>query len=336
MTFRRRMFLGLALTFLCLTGAAPATADCVKLRGPARALFDRYSLCHHLRHEFTHKRPNLGRALRKSTRRPHRESARTVDRRPVRPVKRPPRRIKKKRPPQPTRTITPPPPQAIPPEPSDGLPQGVLPSIVAAMLLLMGFAFHQSLIRRPTPIPQLTPRPEPVLEATERLASPTGLGVVGPGANGFVRAVLVELVTRGTKVVITRNELNRLFEGDLEESLCQALAPLHVCELLEEAIEHLELDLLMAEAEQANPDLSPTRGRAVPTYWISTPGQDDDVVLPLVRRGNLVGLMFGAWPHGTTCTIDSTGTITQGETALSLPSLSPAEALTRLRACTDW
>ncbi|KAB2342459.1 hypothetical protein [Actinomadura rudentiformis] len=347
MTFRRRMLLGLALTFFCLTGAPAAAADCVHLRGPARELLDRSALCRNLRQELTGRKPDLGRAIRKSVRGARRPALRQ---RPERAAKRPPirhRPTKATRPPrQPTRTITAAPsliPQTTAPA-EDGLPQGTFPSIVAVVLLGLGFAFHQMLTR---PVPALAPaapvQPEPpatVLGTAERLAQPTGLGVIGPGANGFVRAVLVELVTRGAKVVITRNELNRLFEGDFEESLRQALAPrLHVCELLEEAIEHLELDQLMAEAEQANPDLSPTRGHGLPTYWISTPGQDDDVVLPLARRANLIGLMFGEWPHGTTCTIDSNGTITQvgaRETELSLPALGPAEALTRLRAYSEW
>lgn len=45
------------------------------------------------------------------------------------------------------------------------------------------------------------------------LAAPAGVGVVGPGANAHMRALLVELLTGGTRVVIGRNELNRLFEG---------------------------------------------------------------------------------------------------------------------------
>ncbi|MFI0450440.1 hypothetical protein [Actinomadura sp. 6N118] len=357
MTFRRRMLLGLALTLFCLAGAPAAAADCVHLRGPARELLDRSALCRNLRQEFTGRNPNLGRALRKSVRGARRPALRQRPGRPAErlPIKHRPR--KSTRPPKrPTTTIpaapslTPhvaaPAQGGLPQEglPQGGLPQGTLPSIVAVVLLGLGFAFHQMLTR---PVPALAlaapSQPEPpatALGTAERLAQPTGLGVIGPGANGFVRAVLVELVTRGAKVVITRNELNRLFEGDFEESLRQALAPrLHVCELLEEAIEHLELDQLMAEAEQANPDLSPTRGHGLPTYWISTPGQDDDVVLPLARRGNLVGLMFGEWPHGTTCTIDSTGTITQvgaRETDVSLQTLGPAEALARLRTCTDW
>ncbi|MFG1999274.1 hypothetical protein ACGFNU_09025 [Spirillospora sp. NPDC048911] len=368
MTVRRRMLVVLALTFFCLAGAPAAGADCVDLRGAAGALIDRSALCRNLRHELTEKHPDLGRALRRSVRggrhaAPRRKISRPVRRltaatrhRPKRPERasKPPQRVPKAAKAT-RRAVTPAPAAAIatpraavPAEASESLPSAAFPSIVAVALLLLAFAFHQRLTR-PVPVPALRvspvhPEPAPpptALSTAERLARPAGLGVTGPGANGFVRAVLVELLTRGAKVVISRNELNRLFEGGFDEPLREALAPcLHVCELLEEAIEHLELDQLMAEAEQANPDLSPTGGRGRATYWISTPGRDDDVVLPLVRRGNLVGLMFGEWPHGTTCTVDSTGTITRigtGEAPpLSPPGLGVAEALARLRTCTGW
>ncbi|MGI5168008.1 hypothetical protein ACQEU3_27040 [Spirillospora sp. CA-253888] len=253
------------------------------------------------------------------------------------------------------------------PAPADG---EVPPSTLAAMgvigLLLGAFAVHR---RRPLPAPAApggrrwpaarrlrtapTPLPLPLVHAeavggsggtggagalatAAVLAAPSGLGLVGPGADAFMRAVLVELLTGDTgpvRVVVSRGELLRMFEGGLDEALLQALAPrLHVCELLEDAIEHLELEMLMADAERANPDLSPTGGRDLPTaYWIATPGQDDDVVLPLVRRGGthrLVGLMFGVWPHGRTVALEAGGTFPDGSAAASL---TVEEALALLR-----
>jgi hypothetical protein len=144
------------------------------------------------------------------------------------------------------------------------------------------------------------------------LAHPSGLGVIGPEANGYMRALLVELLCdpEPVHVVTTWNEINRLFDGDFDRSLQEALAPqLHVTDLLEDAIEYLELEVFMRHAERANLDVLHQAPQHRPwTYWIATPGQDDDVVLPLVRREHpLLGVMFGEWRHGRTCAIDADG-----------------------------
>ena len=354
-----------AALILLLCTPSTATADCVKLQGAAASLINGGELCRNLRHEIIAKHPDLGRAVRKSVRGAAPRKARAAHRAPA---KAETRRTKAKHRPvqhRPASRTAPPAPAAAPapaagPGPGPGKTvvttpaakaspaaapaeedpaQGIWPTVIAVVLLLLAFALHQKMTR-PLPVlprPTRSPvRPRP-LRSAEDLARPSGLGVVGPGANGFMRAMLVDLLSRDAKVVLSRNELNRMFEGAFDEGLIQSLAPrLHVCDLLEEAVEHLELDMLMAEAEQANPDLSPTRGRDVPTYWISTPGQDDDVVVPLVTRGanRPVGLVFGEWRHGRTCTVDSSGavTCTDGETTLAAAALSPDEALTRLRS----
>jgi hypothetical protein len=151
-----------------------------------------------------------------------------------------------------------------------------------------------------------------------------------------VRALLVEVLTSdSSRVVISRNELHRLFEGDFDEGLQCALAPqLHVSELLEDAIEHLELHQLIGEAAQANPDIGPDcDGEQPTTYWIATPGHDDDVVLPLLRRAPwLVGVMFGEWRHGPTCAIDAVGTITNVDGSGSLAPIGRTTTLASARA----
>ncbi|MGK5550178.1 hypothetical protein ACSNOI_01070 [Actinomadura kijaniata] len=233
-----------------------------------------------------------------------------------------------------------------------GPPQNVLVAVVSGALLLAAFVARRraagplvvpvsGTVRRPSR--RLRPEaPAPAASAVAtavRLARPAGMGLVGPGADGFARAVLVDLLAGDgpgrANVVTTRAELDRLFDGGVDEALAQALAPrLRVCDLLEESIEHLELEMLMAEAERAHPDLSPTGGRGLPTtFWICTPGQDDDVVLPLVRRGpehGLVGLLFGPWPHGRACAVDADGTVPEAGVRVAAPT--PAEALARLRA----
>ncbi|MFC5186191.1 hypothetical protein [Actinomadura harenae] len=193
------------------------------------------------------------------------------------------------------------------------------------------------------PVPFGPERPEAACTAVQvaaELARPSGVGLVGDGVDGFVRAVVTELVTRDgprARVVLSRTELDRLYGGAFDEPLRSALEPeLRVCELLEDAIEHLELEILVSDAEQANPDLSPTRGRGMPTiYWIATPGHDDDVVLPLVRRGPAhrpVGVMFGVWTHGRTCSVDADGTLTAPSGPRRVPLLTMDESLAALRA----
>lgn len=248
----------------------------------------------------------------------------------------------------------------------------VLPAwATAGAVTLMVWLLREIARRRDVrPPPDLVPAPrtegtkagtgsEPYAPASivASLAVPTGVGVVGPGANAYMRALLVELLTGGIcRVVISRNELQRLFEGDFDQLLQQAFARhLYVSELLEDAIEHLELQLLMGEAAQANPDLVPPCGHEQPvTYWIATPGHDDDVVFPLLRRApRLLGIMFGEWRHGPTCVLDATGTIIGvygagdasstsgarlhglkggGAVRLVTPTLTPSQALARLRA----
>jgi hypothetical protein len=225
----------------------------------------------------------------------------------------------------------------------------------AGALALMVWLLREITRRRDTrPLPGRAPTPciegtgagaEPysVSSLLASLAVPAGVGIVGPGANASMRALLVELLIIGTcGVVISRNELNRLFEGDFDQALQRAFAPqLHVSELLEDAIEHLELQQLLGEAAQANPDVAPACDHEQPvTYWIATPGHDDDVVLPLLRRTpRLLGVMFGEWRHGPTCVIDTTGSLLRVHGSGDAPAtghitatLTPAQALARLRS----
>jgi hypothetical protein len=154
-----------------------------------------------------------------------------------------------------------------------------------------------------------------------------------------MRALLVDRLTCETdplRVMLTRNELARLFDGAFDGALARALSSrLHISELLEDIVQILELEVLVTDGEDANPDLGAATTN-VPTYWIATPGNDDDVVVPLLGGGWLVGVMFGEWRHGPTCVIDVSGTITSVRgTELecdAVPTLSAAEALDTLRS----
>jgi hypothetical protein len=209
-----------------------------------------------------------------------------------------------------------------------GMP-GLLMVLVPARRLYLpttpgipGFAAHPA---QPVPRPGSGPGPCSALSFEEGLSSTTGVGVVGPGAEGFMRAAFVELLTRAErKVILSRTELNRLFEGSLSADLLDALSPrLHVCDLPEDVITYLELR---------------RPGEADRTYWIAAPGADDDAVLPLLRREadhRLRALLFGEWRHGPTTAINADGTV-PGHLGL-VPTLTPAEAAERLHlyALTD-
>ncbi|WP_433332928.1 hypothetical protein [Spirillospora sp. CA-294931] len=173
------------------------------------------------------------------------------------------------------------------------------------------------------------------------------MGITGPGSNSFARAALADALTQDgghCRVVISRNELGRLFEGDFEAELVEALSPhLQVFELLEDVIQHIEdewrLEALMGEAEKANPDVRPhgaSSNGTRTTLWIAAPGPDHDVVQPLIEDGSrhgLVGLMLGTWPHGPTYTTNTDGeTVGLYGTEFIVHALTVPAALATLRA----
>jgi hypothetical protein len=243
----------------------------------------------------------------------------------------------------------------------NALPTPTGSSITLVLVLLLMVA-AQRLLRRPalsaalqhltrSPVtsapapPDSPPKSRTVRRAAAvaaELTRPSGLGVIGPGANGYVRALLVELLTGPdpVNVVITWNELNRLFDGEFDHSLLAALSPrLRVTDLLEDAVEYLELEVFIGDAERANPDILTRASTHRPwMYWIATPGQDDDVVLPLIRREpRLLGVMFGEWRHGRTCTIGADGVLAETgsgtpDDGLLVATLTRGEALSRLHA----
>jgi len=176
------------------------------------------------------------------------------------------------------------------------------------------------------------------------LGHPLGAGITGPGAHDFLRAVLVELLTADSariQVIITRKELELLFEGAFDAALQQAFSPnLHVFDLLEDAITHLQLEITLADAERANPDITCGVPRTdVFTYWFATPGADADVVHPVMQRAEehrIAGLMLGPWPHGRICVLETADRIARVRTASgtyrAVETAAPAEAVATLRS----
>ncbi|TDC87633.1 hypothetical protein [Actinomadura sp. 7K507] len=140
---------------------------------------------------------------------------------------------------------------------------------------------------------------------------PEGAGLIGPGADGLLRATFTEALTHATsatQVITTKPDLDRLFVGAFDEPLIDSFGPhLHAAETLEDAIEHIELQDRISTTINTNDD-PPVES---PSFtWFATPGLDADVVHETLQRwhgANLIAIMSGAWPYGPTHFIDTDG-----------------------------
>ncbi|RAY15017.1 hypothetical protein DPM19_09710 [Actinomadura craniellae] len=165
--------------------------------------------------------------------------------------------------------------------------------------------------------------------STHRLADdyghPHGAGAIGPGADGLLRAVLVEALTTApgpVEVLITHHDLEHLF-GEMTDRvpLERFHNSLRVTDTLENAVEHVE--------ERANG----TERQKTPILWMATPGADADVVhqtLESCPAALLTALFKGPWPYGPTHVIEENGPRPRPHQPVSL--LSPRQAVARLHA----
>ena len=209
-----------------------------------------------------------------------------------------------------------------------GVPLWREPAFGAVLLLMLVlFGLHRLLARgmtdlfdgghaaRPSAVSGGGPRSAlSVLRAAERPAGFTGQGegFTGLGAEGFLRAVLVEVVTRGGgRAVLSRPEFHRLLGGLLEPRLLALLAfRLTVHEDAAEAARQLELCLSESE-EGSEEDL----------YWFLV---SDRVPGPPLEHERLHILLLGPWRH--TREVSSEG-LMEGE---AVPTLTVSEAVERL------
>ncbi|MFB4298496.1 hypothetical protein [Actinomadura sp. NTSP31] len=136
-------------------------------------------------------------------------------------------------------------------------------------------------------------QPRPLAQA---FSHPEGAGVIGPGAQHLLRAVLVDALVEGTErvnVVIAQPDLEQLL-GDTSSVPPELLAStLHMSDTLEDTIEHLENTHRRTGANEFNEQ--PT------TLWLASPGPDADVVhqtLKSLPTANLIALFHGPWPYG--------------------------------------
>lgn len=162
---------------------------------------------------------------------------------------------------------------------------------------------------------------------------PQGAGVIGPGADGLLRAALVEALTSGhghIRVITTQADLDRLLRSTrgrraaLPPGLC-----LHVVETLEDAIEHLEAE------SGPQPHDAPPSTNAPHAIWIATPGADADVVhQTLQQQGTrLTALLYGPWPYGPTHLIETDGPRLPLRWPISLMSAEVAAAKLQATRC---
>ncbi|GAA0949365.1 hypothetical protein [Actinocorallia libanotica] len=199
-----------------------------------------------------------------------------------------------------------------------GVPLWREPAFGAVLLLMLAlFGLHRLLARtmsdlfdggraaRPSTVTGGGPRS--ALSAVRDAGRSTGF--TGPGAEGFLRAVLVEVVTRGGgRAVLSRPGLHRLLDGLLEPPLLTLLAcRLTVHEDAEEAAREVERGL-SADGEEH-------------LYWFLV---SDRVAGPLPEHERLHVLLLGPWRR--TREISSEG-LWEGE---AVPTLTVSEAVERL------
>ncbi|WP_157963497.1 hypothetical protein [Actinocorallia populi] len=190
------------------------------------------------------------------------------------------------------------------------------PVLGAVLLMFALFGLHRLLTRgtpgfsdgghaaRPPAVTGGGPRS--ALSRVRDAGCPTGF--VGSGAEGFLRAVLVEVVTRGGRAVLSRPEFHRLLDGLLEPPLLALLASrLSVHEDPEEAARRLERCLSAGGEEQL--------------YWFLAADRAPE---PLPEHERLHVLLLGAWRHTREV---GPGGLLEGE---SVPTLTVPEAVERL------
>lgn len=147
------------------------------------------------------------------------------------------------------------------------------------------------------------------LSRVRGVSGPVGIG--GRGGEGFLRALLVELITRGGGVaVLGLPELRRLLGEEVEPRLLALLElRLVVCDGPEEAVAHLGRRLSEGSAEGAH------------LYWFLAP---EHAPRPLPEHERLHVLLIGPWPVAWEISPDG---LLDGETVPTLTVLEAAERL---------
>lgn len=181
----------------------------------------------------------------------------------------------------------------------------------------------------PVPVPRAKPEleptqePRPVLEPAEiaagsavayaiSLAALRGTGLVGPGAEGVARAILVELLTGidfPAEVVMPHGLARRLL-GDAVTAKHPALV---VLDSVRDVVTHVEVEIVRRTGEREG------LGGHKDLPWLfvmAAPGEAAEALDRAITAGAeslVLGVMVDRWPYGITCAVDTDGTITHLE-----------------------
>jgi hypothetical protein len=185
---------------------------------------------------------------------------------------------------------------------------------------------------KPTEATKATKATQPgtAMQAAMDRAANRGLGLVGPGGDGAVRALVADILTGVGDVpadlAMTKGDLARLFPfGAPGPSATLTLTD----DLLD--IELVVLERRDARAAQQDPD------EARPLFVIAAPSPRLRTLIDEGLTDPIVGVVLGDWPHGVTCEVGPDGVVRDivGEHApdwrgASLSHSSPREAMNRI------
>jgi hypothetical protein len=142
------------------------------------------------------------------------------------------------------------------------------------------------------------------------VASLTGMGLVGAGAEGVARGLLVELLTESViaaEAVMPRGLAHRLLGSATAHGLL-------VLDSVQEVRAHIEREIGRRRVLDGEPPW---------LFVLTTPGPAPDRLRAAIEAGaecHIVGVVLDHWPYGVTCTVDELGRVTcLGDTANEAP-----------------
>ncbi|MCG5218143.1 hypothetical protein [Streptosporangium sp. KLBMP 9127] len=163
----------------------------------------------------------------------------------------------------------------------------------------------------------VSPVQEPVLEPGDiapgsaaayaiSLAALHGVGLTGPGAEDFARAILIDLLVGSalpTEVVMPHGLARRLL-GD-----ATTVPGLVVLDSVRDVVTHVEVEIVRRTGERQD------YGNAEDLPWlfvITVLGDEAETLDRGIRAGAeslVLGVMLERWPYGITCAVDADGRI---------------------------
>jgi DNA-binding SARP family transcriptional activator len=166
-----------------------------------------------------------------------------------------------------------------------------------------------------------------------------GIGIVGPGAMGAIRAIAVTLLTRHgrdqAQVIVCGDDISELLGPPLRERARTSVPGVTFAATADDALSRLEAEIIhrrrlldgsdatgISDYRADNPD------EHLPTILLIAPAAGSHAarltsVLTLGQQLGIAGILTGAWPTGASCEIATDGQVTQ-VSAAELASLEGA------------